>query len=310
MQFLDLICVILQHLSCAEISEESKRQFQNIAFDPLSQQFGPLHVKYAHPKKGWRFPASNQPTTLDWQNSLLVPSGRCRVSGSCIPAPIWKKQSQVCFRPQGSYLRFRGSFRLHHSRRRFAPYVYARLYPSRLPASSRKAQCVCKASSRESQASMIGASDRFQLQALGTSVCGAVMIKSQGIVLRILPMQLKENQADLAELRRTTADRFDTLERGNSSPFKESLQEERRAFIYIVSTKQYRCMANPDLDSGIVYNEQGFIHILHSTFFEINPRIDYTVEEYVERILDTFVEAIEEQLGNVQWHIASDPQQG
>ncbi|KAL0914260.1 hypothetical protein M5K25_014589 [Dendrobium thyrsiflorum] len=67
-------------------------------------------------------------------------------------------------------------------------------------------------------------------------------------------------------------------------------------------------MADPDLDSGIVFDEQGYIHILHSTFFDVNPRIDHTVEEYVERILDTHVEAIEEQLGNVQCHLASDPQ--
>ncbi|KAL0917083.1 hypothetical protein M5K25_012124 [Dendrobium thyrsiflorum] len=68
-------------------------------------------------------------------------------------------------------------------------------------------------------------------------------------------------------------------------------------------------MADPDLDSGIVYDEQGYIHILHSTFFNVNPRIDHTVEGYVERILDTLVEAIKEQLGNVQWNLASDPQQ-
>ncbi|KAL0909670.1 hypothetical protein M5K25_020558 [Dendrobium thyrsiflorum] len=79
-------------------------------------------------------------------------------------------------------------------------------------------------------------------------------------------------------------------------PLKESLQEERRAFIYIISTKQDQCMADPVLDSGFVYDKQGFIHILHSTFFDVNPRIDHTVEEYVERILDTLVEAIEEQL--------------
>ncbi|KAH0460740.1 hypothetical protein IEQ34_008315 [Dendrobium chrysotoxum] len=49
-------------------------------------------------------------------------------------------------------------------------------------------------------------------------------------------------------------------------------------------------MADPDLDFGIVYDEQGFIHILHSTFFDVNPRIDNTFDEYVERILDTLVE--------------------
>ncbi|KAL0908159.1 hypothetical protein M5K25_022633 [Dendrobium thyrsiflorum] len=67
-------------------------------------------------------------------------------------------------------------------------------------------------------------------------------------------------------------------------------------------------MADPDHDSRIVFDEQGYVHILHSTFFDVNPRIDHTVEAYVERILDTLVEAIDEQPGNVQWHIASDPQ--
>ncbi|KAH0453955.1 hypothetical protein IEQ34_018279 [Dendrobium chrysotoxum] len=66
-----------------------------------------------------------------------------------------------------------------------------------------------------------------------------------------------------------------------------------------------RCMADPDLDFGIVYDEQGFIHILHSTFFDVDPEIDHTVEGYVERILDTLAEAIEEQLGNVQQRIAT-----
>ncbi|KAH0460510.1 hypothetical protein IEQ34_011173 [Dendrobium chrysotoxum] len=59
------------------------------------------------------------------------------------------------------------------------------------------------------------------------------------------------------------------------------------------------------MEGRIVYDEHGFVHILHSTFFDINSRIDNTVEEYVERILDTLVEAIEEQLGNVQWHVVS-----
>ncbi|PKU83979.1 hypothetical protein MA16_Dca006454 [Dendrobium catenatum] len=55
-------------------------------------------------------------------------------------------------------------------------------------------------------------------------------------------------------------------------------------------------MADPDLNYGIADDEQGFVHILHSTFFDVNPNIDNTVEEYVERILDTLIEAIEEQL--------------
>ncbi|KAH0450641.1 hypothetical protein IEQ34_021333 [Dendrobium chrysotoxum] len=68
-------------------------------------------------------------------------------------------------------------------------------------------------------------------------------------------------------------------------------------------------MADPDLDFGIVYDEHGFVHILHSTFFDVNPEIDNNVKEYVERILFTLSEAIEEQLGSVQWWITSKPLQ-
>ncbi|KAL0905124.1 hypothetical protein M5K25_027303 [Dendrobium thyrsiflorum] len=67
-------------------------------------------------------------------------------------------------------------------------------------------------------------------------------------------------------------------------------------------------MADPERDSGMAYEEQGYVHILHSTFFDIDPEVDQTVEGYVAQILDTLVDAIEEQLGIVQWRLASDPQ--
>ncbi|KAH0467386.1 hypothetical protein IEQ34_004624 [Dendrobium chrysotoxum] len=73
--------------------------------------------------------------------------------------------------------------------------------------------------------------------------------------------------------------------------------------VVTIPHQRNECMADPDVDFGIVYDERGFVHILHSIFFDVNPRIDNTVEEYVERILDTLVEAIEEQLSNIQWHI-------
>ncbi|KAL0914146.1 hypothetical protein M5K25_017655 [Dendrobium thyrsiflorum] len=66
-------------------------------------------------------------------------------------------------------------------------------------------------------------------------------------------------------------------------------------------------MTDPERDFDMAYDEQGYIHILHSTFFDVDPLVDHTVEGYMERILDTLVNAIEEQLGNVQWRIASDP---
>ncbi|KAL0922915.1 hypothetical protein M5K25_006945 [Dendrobium thyrsiflorum] len=66
-------------------------------------------------------------------------------------------------------------------------------------------------------------------------------------------------------------------------------------------------MADPERDFGMVYDDQGFIQILQSLFFDVDPEVDHTVEEYVARILDTIVLAVEEQLGTVEWRLASDP---
>ncbi|KAL0912952.1 hypothetical protein M5K25_016376 [Dendrobium thyrsiflorum] len=63
-------------------------------------------------------------------------------------------------------------------------------------------------------------------------------------------------------------------------------------------------------DSGFIYNEQGFVDTLRSPFFDVNPTIDDTVEEYIERVIFTLSGAIEEQIYNVQWTITAKPQQG
>ncbi|KAL0928022.1 hypothetical protein M5K25_002255 [Dendrobium thyrsiflorum] len=97
------------------------------------------------------------------------------------------------------------------------------------------------------------------------------------------------------------------ISKDKSSLSRESSKRSKNTFSN-TSTPRDRCMADPNLDCGIVFDEQGYIHILHSTFFEVNPRIDYTVEGYIELILDTLVEAIEEQLSIIQWRLASDPQ--
>ncbi|KAL0927003.1 hypothetical protein M5K25_003263 [Dendrobium thyrsiflorum] len=67
-------------------------------------------------------------------------------------------------------------------------------------------------------------------------------------------------------------------------------------------------MADPERDFGMVYDEKGFIQILQSPFFDVDPEVDHAVEGYVARILDTIVLAVEEQLGTVEWRLASDPQ--
>ncbi|KAL0904056.1 hypothetical protein M5K25_026128 [Dendrobium thyrsiflorum] len=67
-------------------------------------------------------------------------------------------------------------------------------------------------------------------------------------------------------------------------------------------------MADPERDFGMAYNEQGcYVHILHSTFFDVDPEVDHTVQGYIDRILDTLVDAVEEQLGTVEWRLAADP---
>ncbi|KAL0909013.1 hypothetical protein M5K25_023534 [Dendrobium thyrsiflorum] len=69
-------------------------------------------------------------------------------------------------------------------------------------------------------------------------------------------------------------------------------------------------MADPERDSGFVYNEQGFVDILRSPFFDLNLEVDDSVEEYVERIIFTLSNTIEEQLSTVQWQITAKPRQG
>ncbi|KAH0466033.1 hypothetical protein IEQ34_006136 [Dendrobium chrysotoxum] len=42
-------------------------------------------------------------------------------------------------------------------------------------------------------------------------------------------------------------------------------------------------MADPEYDNGFVYNDQGQVDILNSLFFDINPEVDQTVEEYIHK---------------------------
>ncbi|KAL0909499.1 hypothetical protein M5K25_020373 [Dendrobium thyrsiflorum] len=53
-------------------------------------------------------------------------------------------------------------------------------------------------------------------------------------------------------------------------------------------------MADPEVDHEFVYNEEGFIDLLRSPFFDFNPEVDDFVEEYVERILFTLADFIKE----------------
>ncbi|KAL0903117.1 hypothetical protein M5K25_027471 [Dendrobium thyrsiflorum] len=61
------------------------------------------------------------------------------------------------------------------------------------------------------------------------------------------------------------------------------------------------CMADPEQDHRFVYNDQGQIDIIKSPFFDVNPEVDQTVEDYVDRIIFSLAAAIEDQLSLVQW---------
>ncbi|KAL0923461.1 hypothetical protein M5K25_007519 [Dendrobium thyrsiflorum] len=69
-------------------------------------------------------------------------------------------------------------------------------------------------------------------------------------------------------------------------------------------------MADLEVDHGFIYNEQGFVDILRSPFFDFTPEVDDSVKEYMERIIFTLFSSIEEQVCNVQWQITSKPKQG
>ncbi|KAH0448840.1 hypothetical protein IEQ34_022640 [Dendrobium chrysotoxum] len=61
-------------------------------------------------------------------------------------------------------------------------------------------------------------------------------------------------------------------------------------------------MADPNLDYGFVFDDQGLVDVLHSPFFDIDFGNDYTVEEYVDRILFSLATAIDQRRPFVQFH--------
>ncbi|PKU59122.1 hypothetical protein MA16_Dca014864 [Dendrobium catenatum] len=66
-------------------------------------------------------------------------------------------------------------------------------------------------------------------------------------------------------------------------------------------------MADPETDYGITWDEDGFVDILQSTFFDVNPRVDLTVKDYLECTLIYLVEAINEHFKGIEWRISTSP---
>ncbi|KAL0926585.1 hypothetical protein M5K25_002824 [Dendrobium thyrsiflorum] len=64
-------------------------------------------------------------------------------------------------------------------------------------------------------------------------------------------------------------------------------------------------MTDSEQDHGFIYDNQGQVDILNSSFFDIKSEVDSTIEEYVERIVCTLAAAIDNQLSPVQWQLVS-----
>ncbi|KAL0904059.1 hypothetical protein M5K25_026130 [Dendrobium thyrsiflorum] len=62
------------------------------------------------------------------------------------------------------------------------------------------------------------------------------------------------------------------------------------------SSPQQGCMADPDVDHGFVYDDQGRTDILGSPFFDVHFGNDETTNEYIDQILYQLTLSIEEHI--------------
>ncbi|PKU72036.1 hypothetical protein MA16_Dca007400 [Dendrobium catenatum] len=66
-------------------------------------------------------------------------------------------------------------------------------------------------------------------------------------------------------------------------------------------------MADPEVDHKFIYNSQEKVDIIQSPFFDPGFGSEGTVEEYMERILYSLTDVIEEQQTTGSWKIAGRP---
>ncbi|KAL0904810.1 hypothetical protein M5K25_026964 [Dendrobium thyrsiflorum] len=66
-------------------------------------------------------------------------------------------------------------------------------------------------------------------------------------------------------------------------------------------------MADPEVDAGFVFDEQGRTDILGSPFFDIYFRFDETIDDYVDHILYQLSLSLEEHIRPGHWIINSQP---
>ncbi|KAL0916446.1 hypothetical protein M5K25_013960 [Dendrobium thyrsiflorum] len=63
------------------------------------------------------------------------------------------------------------------------------------------------------------------------------------------------------------------------------------------------CMADPDVEHGFVYDDQGRTDILGSPFFDVHFGTDETVDGYIDRILYQLFLSIEEHISPRHWYV-------
>ncbi|KAI0491509.1 hypothetical protein KFK09_025769 [Dendrobium nobile] len=63
------------------------------------------------------------------------------------------------------------------------------------------------------------------------------------------------------------------------------------------------CMDEPEWNFGFEYDNNGRVNILRSQFFDVGFDFDDTVEEYLDRILPTLVDSIDEHFSIYTWII-------
>ncbi|PKU60588.1 hypothetical protein MA16_Dca027916 [Dendrobium catenatum] len=67
------------------------------------------------------------------------------------------------------------------------------------------------------------------------------------------------------------------------------------------------CFADPEVDHGFLYDDQGRNNLIESLFFDVNLDVDASVEDYLNHILFTLVPSIKEHILVTTSHPVDSP---
>ncbi|KAL0928062.1 hypothetical protein M5K25_002298 [Dendrobium thyrsiflorum] len=90
------------------------------------------------------------------------------------------------------------------------------------------------------------------------------------------------------------------------SPIPVTTSSSSPPFVFSYLSKQI-CMADPDVDHGFVFDEQGRTDILRFSFFDVYFSYDETANDYIDRILYQLTLSIEEHIRPGCWIIVGRP---